>query len=318
MNSSPIIAVSHITHRYDSVVALDDVSFLVQPGEIFGLLGPNGGGKSTLFRILSTIMLPSSGELSMGGVDVKGSPEAARTQFAVIFQHPSVDEKLTVRENLRHHGWCYGLGGKALQNRIEDLLSRFKLTERAGDRVETLSGGMRRKVEIAKGLLSNPDIIMMDEPSTGLDPGARKDLWEMITTLNQDEKITFVVTTHLMDEAEHCHKVGILDQGNLLTYGPPSELKSDVGGELIEIQAADPGAVRDMLEQDYDIHANILDDALYFEQSDGHNLIPELMEVLHGHIQGISVRKPTLDDVFVYFTGHRFEEGDHMPEDDSI
>ncbi|MBS1272545.1 MAG: Daunorubicin/doxorubicin resistance ATP-binding protein DrrA [Candidatus Marinimicrobia bacterium] len=174
--------------------------------------------------------------------------------------------------------------------------------------MEALSGGMRRKVEIAKGLLSNPKIIMMDEPSTGLDPGARKNLWELITRLNREENITFVLTTHLMDEAEHCHKVGILDEGELVTYGTPSELKAEVGGELVEIQTDEPDAICELLSDNHNIDANILDDALYFEELNGHNLIPELMEELQGRFQGISVRQPTLDDVFVHFTGHRFEE----------
>ncbi|MCF7805865.1 MAG: ABC transporter ATP-binding protein [Candidatus Marinimicrobia bacterium] len=315
MNPAPVIRVSHVTHRYDTLTALDDVSFTVDKGEIYGLLGPNGGGKSTLFKILSTNMLPSSGELSMAGIDLKEEPDAARSRFAVIFQHPSLDDKLSVYENLRHHGWCHGLSGEKLKEQIRRLLEQLGLSDRNGDRVEDLSGGMRRKTEIAKGLLTKPQIIFMDEPSTGLDPGARRNLWDIIKKLNQEQGITFVVTTHLMDEAEHCDSIGILDRGEIVVRGKPEPLKAEIGSELVEIQTDQSESVRDVLHSEYDIDSDSVDGTILFERADGHSLIPELMEKLSGKIQGIAVRQPTLDDVFLHFTGHRFEEGENQSGD---
>lgn len=223
-------------------LALDGISFTVHPGEIFGILGPNGSGKTTLFRILSTMLAPNGGPDNSGGTasitghDVLAAPAAARAQFGVVFQSPSLDGKLTAIENLRHHGRLYGLAGKDLKNRINQWLAFFGLTERRSEFVERFSGGMRRKLEVAKALLHEPKLLLMDEPATGLDPAARRELWQKLLQLRQDKNMTIVLTTHLMDEAEHCDRLAIMAAGKLITVDTPDHLKSRIGGDVITLE----------------------------------------------------------------------------------
>lgn len=208
MEEAQILSVKNISHRYDRILALDDVSFSVHRGEIFGLLGPNGGGKSTLFKIIATRLLPSDGNATIDGLDILTESNHVRRKLAIVFQFPSIDEHLTVYENLKFHGMLFGISSDELSQRINEFLSKLGISERKNDLVKNLSGGMRRKVEIAKGLLSRPKIVLMDEPGTGLDPGARTDLWDIIRKLNENLGITFLITTHLMEEAENCHRIG--------------------------------------------------------------------------------------------------------------
>jgi len=314
MSVSPLIQVNRISHRYGDLTALREISLNVNPKEIYGLLGPNGGGKSTFFKILSTMMLPSEGDIAVGGYDVKKYPDEVRAQLGVIFQHPSVDEQLTVYENLKYHGLCYGVRGDQLRERAELLISQLGLSGRENDRAENLSGGLKRRVEIAKGLIAEPKILLMDEPSTGLDPVARRDLWDLIKQLNRDEDITFIVTTHIMEEAENCSRIGILDRGVLVAEGTPNELKSEIGGDMIEIQTQDAEQFAQDLQTDYQISPQIVQQTVRFEQQDGHHFIPQLVEHYPGRVDGITVRKPTLEDVFVYQTGHAFGNGEARRE----
>src|ERR1700740_810802 len=225
--ASPVIAVQNIVHRYDGPPALDDVSFDVRPAELFGLLGPNGSGKTTLFRILSTLMMPSAGRAGIMGCDPARDPDAVRRQIGVGFQAQSVDEKLTAYENLWHQGHLYGLHGATLKKRISEILGRVGLADRARELVETFSGGMARRVELAKGLLHHPSVLLLDEPTTGLDPGARRDLWQYLQILRDEERVSVIVTTHLMEEAERCDRLAILNEGKLVALGTPTELKRD-------------------------------------------------------------------------------------------
>ena len=236
-----MIRIERLGHRYDERQALDDVSFDVRAAEIFGLLGPNGSGKTTLFRILSTLMLPTAGTRDASwDHDAAREPNQVRREIGVVFQAASVDAKLTVAENLRHQGHLYGLSGSALKRRIAEMLGRVGLADRANDRVEKLSGGQQRRVELAKGLLHHPSVLLLDEPSTGLDPGARRDLWLYLKMLRDEERVTVVVTTHLMEEAEHCDRLAILNEGKLVALGTPAELKREIGGEVIVMEARDP------------------------------------------------------------------------------
>ncbi len=314
MSVSPLIQVSQISHRYGDLTALRDISLTVNAGEIYGLLGPNGGGKSTFFRLLSTMMLPSGGNISVCGFDVKKSPDEVRSQIGVIFQHPSVDDKLTVAENLKYHGLCYGVRGDLLKQRISSLMQQLGLSERKNDRAENLSGGLKRRVEIAKGLIAEPKILLMDEPSTGLDPVARRDLWDLIRQLNEEEGITFIVTTHIMEEAENCSRIGILDHGVLVAEGTPNELKSEIGGDMVEIQTGNAQQFANDLQADYQISPQIVQQTVRFEKQDGHHFIPQLVEHFPGRIDGITVRKPTLEDVFIHQTGHAFGNGEAATE----
>jgi ABC-2 type transport system ATP-binding protein len=223
------LTTNRLTHRYGDRVALDQVCLRVNAREIFGLLVPNGGGKTTLFRILSTLVRPTAGSASILGLDLARDTGAIRRRLGVVFQAPSLDKKLTVRENLAHQGHLYGLSGKSLGERIDHLLLEFNLCDRTRDLVETLSGGLQRRVEIAKCLLHRPEILLLDEPSTGLDPGARIDLWQTLYPLRDQQDVTVLLTTHLMEEAERCDRVAIIDRGKIVAEGAPEELRSAIG-----------------------------------------------------------------------------------------
>ncbi len=238
--SDSAIKLNNISHRYGDRLALDGVSFDVRPAEIFGLLGPNGSGKTSMFRILSTLMLPSGGSANIMGADVATAPNVVRRNIGVVFQAQSVDVKLSAAENLRHQGHLYGLSGRTLTGRVTEMLSRVGLADRANERVETFSGGMQRRVELAKGLLHRPSVLLLDEPTTGLDPGARRDLWKYLAQLRDSEGVTVLVTTHLMEEAERCDRLAILNEGHLVGLGTPGELKSGIGGDVVTLEAADP------------------------------------------------------------------------------
>ena len=240
MSATLAIRVNGLSHWYGSRQALDNVDFEVAAGEIFGLLGPNGGGKTTLFRILSTLLPVQKGRVDLLDFDVAGQAARVRSAIGVTFQSPSLDRKLTVRENLVTQGHLYGLSGARLRTRIETLLARLNLADRAGDRVESLSGGLARRVEIAKGLLHDPEVLLLDEPSTGLDPGARLDLWRYLQDLRLEAGVTVLVTTHLMEEADHCDRLAILDSGRLVALGTPVELRNSIGGDCLTINSAAP------------------------------------------------------------------------------
>ncbi len=299
------ISVSHLTHHYGERTALNDVSFEIPRGEIFGFLGPNGGGKTTMFKILSTLIRPSEGTAEVCGFNVQTSPAEVRKHIGVVFQSPSLDQKLTVKENLHFQGILYGLHGRELIHRIDDILSHLKLSERAHDEVEKLSGGQQRRVEVGKGLLHYPDVLILDEPSTGLDPGARIDLWQYLLELNRSRGITIVVTTHILDEAEHCHRLAILDQGNLVALGTPDELKHEIGGDVVSVIANDPEKVHRMMKEKFGNNISIFEKTIRMEREDAHRFVPQLIEAFPGQISSVSVSKPTLEDVFIHRTGHR-------------
>jgi ABC-2 type transport system ATP-binding protein len=304
---SPVISVQNIVHRYNGRTALDDVSFDVQAAELFGLLGPNGSGKTTLFRILSTLMIPTSGRAVIMGSDAGQEPAAVRRQIGVVFQAQSVDEKLTAYENLWHQGHLYGLHGSALKARAMEILGRVGLADRAKELVETFSGGMARRVELAKGLLHHPTVLLLDEPTTGLDPGARRDLWQYLQILRDQERVSVVVTTHLMEEAERCDRLAILNEGKLVAMGTPTELKHEIGGDVILLDpAADANALAERIIARFQVEATVFGDKVRIELEQGHRFVTGLVEAFPGEIQSVSVSKPTLEDVFIHRTGHRF------------
>ena len=304
--AEPFIRVQQLRHAYDGRAALNGVSFEVYPAEIFGLLGPNGSGKTTLFRILSTLMLPSAGHASIMGYDVATDPSGVRRHIGVVFQAQSVDGKLSAEENLRHIGHLYGLRGRALKERANEMLRRVGLAERAKDRVETFSGGMQRRLELAKGLLHRPSVLLLDEPTTGLDPGARRDLWQYLQILRDQERVTMIVTTHLMEEAERCDRLAILSHGNLVALGTPAELKQEIGGDVILLDTSAPEALASRIGARFRLETTVLDNQVRIECEAGHRFVPEVVEAFPGEITAISVSKPTLEDVFIRRTGHRF------------
>ena len=313
-----VISVEHIVHKYENRTALDGVSFDVGGAELFGLLGPNGSGKTTLFRILSTLMLPSGGRAVILGADAAKDPDRLRRQIGVVFQAQSIDIKLTAEENLWHQGHLYGLHGKALKSRIEEMLARVHLLDRAHERAETFSGGMQRRLELAKGLLHHPSVLLLDEPTTGLDPGARRDLWQYLQVLRDQEKVTVIVTTHLMEEAERCDRLAILNQGKLVALGTPADLKREIGGDVILLDTANPDLLAQRISQRFQVDAQVLAGQVRLERENGHRFITDVVESFPGEIQAISVSKPTLEDVFIHRTGHRFwtdEEKTEEPND---
>ena len=310
MSQQPIVEVQGLIHDYGSRRALAGIDFGVGPGEIFGLLGPNGGGKTTLFRILATLLRPSAGRAAVLGHDVTREPAAVRAGLGVVFQSPALDRKLTVRENLQVQGRLYGLRGPGLQEAIDRMLERVRLTDRRDDRVERLSGGLKRRVEIAKGLLHAPRVLLLDEPSTGLDPGARADLWDHLADLRARSGVTILLTTHLMEEAERCDRLAILSRGELVATGRPRDLKQEIGGDVIAIASPSPEALRDEVEQRFGGPVTVVDGTVRLERADGHALIPAIAEAFAGRIDSLTIGRPTLLDVFIHKTGHRFWGGE--------
>jgi ABC-2 type transport system ATP-binding protein len=308
----PIVSVSNLTYRYGERVALDDLSLAVAPGEIFGFLGPNGSGKTTLFRILSTLIPAPAGAVRMFGRDVATDTAEVRRRIGVVFQSPSIDRQLTAAENLRHHGHLYGLHGRDLADRIAANLGRVGLIDRADERTDTFSGGMRRRVELAKGLLNHPDVLLLDEPSTGLDPSARIDLWRALAEV-RGAGVTVLVTTHLMDEADRCDRLAVMAKGRLLACDTPAALKERIGGDVITVRSHDPETLAHRLHEQLGVTAERLDDVLRFERPRGHEFIPRVIEAAPGLVYSISVGKPTLEDVFIQLTGQRLHVDEPIP-----
>ena len=302
-----MIQVENLTHRYGDRLALSNVSFEVKKGEIFGLLGPNGGGKSTLFRILSTMMVPTEGRASIAGCDVVGDPAGVRRRVGVVFQSQSLDRALTVDENLRAQGHLHGLKGADLRARMERAAERLGLADRRKDIVETLSGGLRRRVEIAKALLHGPQVLLMDEASTGLDPAARRDLSRNVESLRDNEGVTILLTTHILEEAGRCDRLALLHRGAIVAEGSPAELRSRIGGDVVVLEAADAQALASGIEQRFGLHPSIMDGTVRVEIENGHRFITDVVEAFPGAIDSVGLHKPTLEDVFVRETGATIE-----------
>lgn len=306
MSSPWAVEIENLSHHYGARKALDNVSFNVATGELFVLLGPNGGGKTTLFRVLCTLIPPQSGRVSVAGFVLPRAVADARANLGVIFQSPSLDKKLTVLENLRYQGVLYGLDRKTQHQRESSLLEQLGLADRRNDLVETLSGGLRRRVEIAKGMLHHPSVLLMDEPSTGLDPGARNDVWRYLQNLRDSMGVTVMMTTHLLEEADKADRIAILHQGQLVALDKPVALRENVGGDSITIETTEPQALAAAMQQQFQLTPHVVGNTLRLEQPGGHAWVPRLMDAFAGRIQGIHVGRPTLEDVFIQRTGHRF------------
>lgn len=309
------VEIAGLAHAYGPRQALRSLDLTVGTSEIFAVLGPNGGGKTTLFRVLSTLVPLQAGSARILGFDLARQQREVRQRIGVVFQAPSLDRKLTVAENLNHQGALYGLSGVALRQRRDDLLAQFGLSDRSGELTEKLSGGLRRRVELAKGLLHSPQLLLLDEPSTGLDPAARSDLWRYLRSLRDEHGTTILLTTHYLDEADGADRVAILHEGNLVALGHPDELRAGVGGDSITIETSDPAALSQAIDQKFSLAARAVDQAVRLEVPDGHHWIARLVEAFPGQITAIRLGKPTLEDVFIARTGHRFwrEGSPHTP-----
>jgi ABC-2 type transport system ATP-binding protein len=314
LSNSPAVQASNLIHEYPvrgqatPRRALDGVSFDVRRGEIFGLLGPNGGGKTTLFKILSTALMPTSGTAAIFGYDIRTQPDDVRERIGVVFQNPSLDKKLTVLENLRYHGQLYGMRGNELKARVSEMMERLAVADRANHLVETLSGGLARRVELAKGLLHKPQLLILDEPSVGLDPGARHDLWLYLQKLRDKEGVTILVTTHLIDEGDRSDRVLVLNAGKIVAFDTPSALKDQIGGDVISITTKDPEGLGSKIRERFGISPASLNGTLRIEKQAGHAFISQVVDAFPDLITAVNLSKPTLEDVFIARTGHRFWE----------
>jgi ABC-2 type transport system ATP-binding protein len=300
------VTVEGISHRYGQRRALDDVSFSVDAGSLFGLLGPNGGGKTTLFRILSTLVAPTEGRATVAGFDTRRDAARVRRAIGVVFQQTALDDDLTVLENLKFHGALYGLTGGRLSRRVRDLLGHFGLEDRAREPVKTLSGGLKRRVDLVRGLLHNPSVLLLDEPTSGLDPAARYAFWETLSDLRRLERTTLVVATHLLHEADACDVVGILDLGRLVALGSPAGLKSDLGPETLWIESTRPALLRDLILERHGVHAEVIGSRVGISDPEAHTWLAALYEQAGDFIESATVRRPSLEDVFLIRTGHVF------------
>ncbi len=300
------IRVESISANYGRRQALIDVSFAVAHRQIYGLLGPNGGGKTTLFRVLCTLLRPASGDAYVGGVSVVDDPVSARRQIGVVFQTNSLDRELTARENLKCQAALYRLRKAEARLRSDELLDRFGLADRRNDLVGTLSGGLQRRLEIAKSLLHQPRVLILDEPSAALDPTARFDLWNLLRSLRDQQSMTILLTTHLMEEADRCDRLAILNQGRIVSEGTPESLKEKIGGDVVSIQAADPEQLAQLIKQHFGCPAQLVNGTLRLERLRGHQFVAQVIEAFPGRISAITVSRPTLEDVFVHETGHQF------------
>ncbi len=306
--AQPMVALQGVSFRYPGRVALEQLTFAVGRGELFGLLGPNGSGKSTLLRILAGLLRPSQGRATVDGIDVAANPAAVRRQLGVAFQAPSLDNKLTVEENLRFQGYLFGLAGRRLARRVQEQLESFNLADRRRERVETLSGGLKRRVELAKTLLHRPALLVLDEPSAGLDPAARRDFWDALARLRGAEPLTVIVATHLMDEAERCDRVALLDEGKTVVVDTPDKLKAEMGGDVITLETASPAELARRIETELGLTALQIGGAVQLEAADGLKTVAALLAAFPDQVGAVRLGKPTLEDVFLARTGHALEK----------
>jgi len=302
------IDVVGLGHSHGDRRAIEDVSFGAETAEIVGLLGPNGGGKTTLFRILATLLRPDNGDARILGSSILSDPAGVRRSLGVVFQRPSLDMKLTVAENLRHHGHLYGMSSAPSRARSREVLAALGVADRATDRVATLSGGLQRRVELAKGLMHRPSVLLLDEPTTGLDPNARREFLEQLRELRRRDGVTMLLTTHFMDEAERCDKVGILDAGRLVAFDEPKRLKSALGGDVVVIECPDPGPLRDRIREKFSIDAAMVGGSLRLSSPGGHRIVSLLVEAFRDQLTSVTWGQPTLDDVFVSLTGRHMAD----------
>lgn len=306
MTHDPSILISDVSHRYGSREALAGIDLEIPAGRIFALLGPNGSGKTTLFRLISTLMPLQSGRIVVAGADVSGDPMEVRRRIGIVFQAPSLDKKLTVDENIACQAALYGLSGDALRQRRDEVLRAVGLVERRSDLCQTLSGGMKRRVELAKGMLHRPQVLLLDEPSTGLDPAARLDLWESLTEMAQSG-MTVLLTTHLLEEADKADAIAILSDGKVISTGTPEQLRGELGAGLVTVVSDNPGETERIVRDELGLaDVQRVQQQVRIRSESPAALVPALAERLGSAATTISVGRPSLEDVFIAKTGHRF------------
>jgi ABC-2 type transport system ATP-binding protein len=297
------VVVTGLAKRFGDVEAVRGIDFTVAAGEVFGFLGPNGAGKSTTINMLCTLLRPSAGSAQVAGHDVTRERDEVRRNIGLVFQDPTLDGYLTGEQNLRFHAELYGVPKTVASGRIRQVLEMVALWDRRGDRVQNYSGGMKRRLEIARGLLHSPRVLFLDEPTVGLDPQTRKSIWDYIQQLRRNEDITIFMTTHYMEEAEYCDRIAIIDSGRIVALDTPQALKASVGKDRVQIETADDEAAIAALKATFDVDAAVREGAVTFAVPSGEAFVPRLFAELGVPIRSVSVSRPSLDDVFMSYTG---------------
>ena len=303
-----IITVEKLVKRYGRLEAVKGVSFAVQEGEIFGFLGPNGVGKTTTINMLCTLLRPTAGQATVNGYDVVRQRSEVRRSIGLVFQETTLDHYLTAEQNLRFHAYAYGVPRDTRERRLRELLTLVELWERRGDKVLKYSGGMQRRLELARGLLHHPSVLFLDEPTLGLDPQTRRRVWEYILEVRQREKVTIFMTTHYMDEAETCDRIAVIDYGRIVAMDTPNKLKDAVGGDVISLTAEDnEAAVRELRER-YSLSPEVRNGVVTFSVPHGEEFLPDFVRGFSQRVLSIGLRRPTLDDVFLKLTGRAIRD----------
>jgi ABC-2 type transport system ATP-binding protein len=316
INAENVIEVKDLTRKFKTLTAVDSISFDVKKGEVFGFLGPNGAGKTTTINMLCTLLRPTSGRATVAGYDVNSQMDMVRASIGLVFQDTTLDDYMTAEQNLRFHALAYGVPPEVRDARLKSLMEMVELWPRRKDRTRTYSGGMRRRLEIARGLLHQPKVLFLDEPTIGLDPQTRNKIWGYIHELRKQIGLTIFMTTHYMDEADlNCDRIGIIDHGKIIALDTPTKLKDAVGGDVITLRTSDNSAAIEEIRRRYNIEASAKNDQVTFSVQGGETFLPEFVKNFSGQMQGISLRRPTLDDVFLKYTGREIRSEEMSPMD---
>jgi ABC-2 type transport system ATP-binding protein len=308
VNTMSIIETNNLTKKFEKMTAVDNLNLQVNEGEIFGLLGPNGAGKTTTLLMLVTLKPPTSGTATINGFDIIKQPDKVRKSIGIVFQDPSSDEILTGYENLKLHGWLYDMPSNLREERIKEVLELVELTDRQNDRVKKYSGGMRRRLELARGLMHHPKILFLDEPTLGLDPQSREHIWKYIEKLAKEKNMTIIITTHYMEEADKlCNRLAIIDKGKIVVLGSPKQLKKDLGGDIIRLKTnnLDSNQLKNL---PYVKNIDPCDGEVCLTVEDANSHLQEILRLV-GKIDSVEIRSPTLDDVFIHYTGRAIRDG---------
>lgn len=302
-----MISTNNLTKKFENLIAVDNLNLNINEGEIFGLLGPNGAGKTTTILMLTTLKLPTSGTATINGYDIVKDSDKVRKSIGMVFQDPSSDEILTGYENLKLHGWLYDMPDNLREDRIKEVLELVDLTARKDDLVKKYSGGMRRRLELARGLMHHPKVLFLDEPTLGLDPQSRDYIWSYIEKLAKEEKITIVLTTHYMDEADKlCDRLAIIDYGKIIVLGTPEELKKELGGDIIKLKANNLN-IESLKRLNYIKNIAVSDGEVCLTVEDANKHVQDILSIV-GKVKSTEIRSPTLDDVFIHYTGRGMRE----------
>lgn len=303
-----IIETRNLTRAFNGLIAVDHISFSVKKGEIFGFLGPNGAGKSTTINMLATLLSPTEGEAFINNFSILSQRDEVRSSIGLVFQDPSLDDRLTAEENLRFHSRLYHVPKSVYKERLKEVLQLVDLWERKTSIVKTFSGGMKRRLEVARGLIHSPQVLFLDEPTLGLDPQTRASIWDYILKLKREKEMTIFMTTHYMNEAEYCDRIAVIDYGKIVALDTPENLKRLVGGDIIQMESRNPDALKEELERRYQLAAKQEKNLVTIEVTDGEKFLPRLFNELDTKIDSVELREPTLDDVFLNLTGRKIRE----------